>query len=140
MSTLVRLGRVWEDRVVIVAEADPRLEIAESALPGAGRGVFAKEPLAAGERLQIVGVVINAGSVADECTRYADEYKVRVGDRLLIPVGFGGMFNHSAQAPNMVKVVQGDEVFLQSLRPIAAGEELLFCYSEYAQARFRLPG
>ena len=102
--------------------------------------MFAGVPLAAGEELNVLGVVIPANSPADECTRYADEYKFRVGDALLIPVGYGGMVNHSSQAPNMEKVVVGGAVHLRTLRPIAANEELLFRYSEYAQARFRLPG
>ena len=78
--------------------------------------------------------------MADECTRYADEYKLRLGDLLLIPVGYGGMVNHSAHAPNMEKVLVDNAVYLRTLRAVAADEELLFCYSEYAQARFQLQG
>jgi hypothetical protein len=125
---------------MIVAEADPRFYVADSAIPGAGRGLFAKVPLAAGEELRVIGVIIPAGTASDECTRYADAYKFRVGDALLIPVGYGSLVNHSAQAPNMEKVVVGNAVSLRSLRAIAAGEELLFCYSEYAQTRFQLLG
>ena len=124
---------------MIATESDPRFTIADSAIAGAGQGLFAKIPLAAGERLRVIGILVPANSESDECTRYADAYKVRVGDHLLIPVGYGGLVNHSATAPNMEKVVEGGEVFLQTLRPIDAGEELLFCYSEYAQNRFRLP-
>ncbi len=125
---------------MIATESDQRFAISDSAIPGAGKGLFAKIPLGAGERLRVIGILIPAGSASDDCTRYADEYKIRVGDRLLIPVGYGGLVNHSATAPNMEKVIEGDDVFLQTLRPIDAGEELLFCYSAYFQDRFRLSG
>ena len=121
---------------MIIAESDPRFYVADSAIPGAGRGLFAGVPLAAGDELRVVGVVIPADTTSDECTRYADEYKFRVGDSLLIPVGYGGMVNHSSEAPNMEKVLVGTALFLRTLRPIAVGEELLFRYSEYAQMRF----
>jgi SET domain-containing protein len=125
---------------MILIESDTRFYLANSAIPGAGGGLFARAPLAAGEELRVVGVVIPANTVSDECTRYADEYKFRAGDALLIPVGYGGMVNHSSKAPNMEKVVVGNSVYLRTLRPIAADEELLFCYSEYAQTRFQLEG
>jgi SET domain-containing protein len=125
---------------MIAAESDPRFYVADSAIPGAGRGLFARVPLAAGEDLHVIGIVIPANTTSDECTRYADEYKLRVGDSLLIPVGYGSMVNHSSHAPNMEKVLVGGAVHLRTLRPIAANEELLFRYSDYAQARFRLPG
>jgi hypothetical protein len=123
-----------------IAESDPRFYIADSGIPGAGRGLFAKVPLVAGDQLQVIGVLIPADTTSDECTRYADEHKFRVGDLLLIPVGYGAMVNYSSQAPNMEKVVDGNAVCLRTLRPIDAGEELLFCYSAYAQSRFNLQG
>lgn len=77
-------------------------------------------------------------SLSDECTHFADEHKVRVGERLLlIPLGFGGMVNHSS-TPNLEKVIEGDRAFLCALRPIAAGEEVFFSYTDYAQERFGL--
>jgi hypothetical protein len=125
---------------MIISESDPRFYVAASAIPGAGRGLFAKVPLVTGEELQVIGVLVRADTTSDECTHYADKYKFRVGDLLLIPVGYGGMVNHSSQVPNMEKVVVGDAVYLRTSRPIAPGEELLFCYSPYAQSRFHLQG
>ncbi len=116
-------------------ETDERLYIADSTISGAGKGLFAKAPLAAGETVEVIGVLIPATSVSDECTRYADPYKFRVGDSLLIPVGYGAIANHSS-APNMEKVVEGQRVYLRALRPIRKGEELVFMYSDYAQTRF----
>jgi len=36
-------------------------------------------------------------------------------------------------------VLEGDELFLVTTRQVAAGEELLWTYSEYARERFGLP-
>ena len=91
--------------------------------------------LRAGDRLAVVGLLVRRDSVADRCTSYADEYKFRAGDHLLIPCGMAAMANHSSQ-PNLVKVIDGDAVFLELLRDVAAGEELCFAYSAYARDRF----
>src|SRR5262249_15243493 len=126
-------------RVLTTAdETDPRFFVADSTIAGAGRGLFARIDLAAGESLRVVGVLIASGSVADDCTRFADAYKFRVGDYLLIPTGYAALVNHSKARANLEKVVTGHEVFLRTTRPVAAGEELFFCYSEYAQERFGL--
>ena len=119
-------------------EEDSRFEVAPSTIPGAGLGLFARVALAAGDRLAVVGVLIEPGSVADACTAYADPHKFRVGPLLLIPVGFGGMANHSDR-PNLEKVIEGDRLFLRVLREIAPGEELCFTYTRYAQERFLAP-
>ena len=112
--------------------------VGTSTVPGAGRGLFAKVPLATGDRLELVGVLVERDTISDECTHFADEHKVRVGERLLlIPMGLGGMVNHSS-APNMEKVIEGERAFLEALRPIEVGEEVFFRYSDYAQQRFGL--
>ena len=116
-------------------ETDHRFYISESTVPGAGRGLFAGVPLVPGERLQVHGVLIPAGSASDRCTRYADSYKFRIGNDLLIPLGYGAMVNHSEDT-NVEKLIEGDRLYLRALRPISKGEELLFSYSEYAQTRF----
>ena len=79
----------------------------------------------------------SADSVADRCTRYADEHKYRVGDTLVIPVGFGAMVNHSP-VPNMAKVVDASGLYLEALRDIDANEELSFAYDPRALDRFGL--
>jgi len=48
---------------------------------------------------------------------------------LLIPLGFGGMVNHSKH-PNMEKVIDGLTVYLRTTRAIHPGEELFFTYGE----------
>ena len=120
---------------IIVDEADARFCAAPSTVPGAGQGLFARVALPAGTRLAVVGVFVNRDSEADRCTAFADAYKLRAGDRLLIPCGLAALANHSPQ-PNLQKVVEGDSVFLELLRDVEAGEELCFFYSDYARARY----
>ena len=121
--------------MVILDEPDTRFYAGPSTLPGAGRGLFARVPLRAGDRLTVVGVLVRRESAADRYTAFADEYKFRVGDYLLIPCGVAGMANHSSQ-PNLEKVVEGDAVFLELLRDVDAGDELCFSYSDYARERY----
>lgn len=122
---------------MIVDEPDDRFSVQSSRIPGAGQGLFARVPLRAGDRLAVVGVLVPRGSASDRYTRYADEYKFRAGDHLLIPCGAAAMANHSTE-PNLVKVVDGHAVFLELTRDVEAGEELCFAYSDYARERYRL--
>jgi SET domain-containing protein len=121
--------------MVIVDETDDRFQVRPSSIAAAGRGLFARVPLRAGDRLEVVGVLVRRESVADRCTAFADEYKIRAGDYLLIPCGVAAMANHSAD-PNLEKIVAGERVFFQLLRDVDAGEELCFSYSPYARERF----
>ena len=121
---------------MIVNEADERFYVADSSIPDAGKGLHAKVALAEGDRFEVIGVLVQRDSESDRCTHFADQHKFRVGDDLLlIPMGYGGMANHSS-TPNMEKVFEGERVFLRMLRAIEPGEELLFSYHPYAQERF----
>ena len=121
--------------MVILDETDERFYAGPSTIPGAGRGLFARVPLRAGDRLAVVGVLVRRDSDADHYTAFADEYKFRAGDYLLIPCGVASMANHSSR-PNLEKIVEGDAVFLELLRDVAAGEELCFSYSDFARERY----
>jgi len=116
-------------------ETDRRFYVRRSTIPEAGEGLFASISLVQGDRLRVVGVLIAANSVSDRCTRYADPYKVRMGERLLIPTGWCAMVNHREDA-NVEKVIEGEDVYLEVLRPIAKDEEVFFRYHEYAKNRF----
>lgn len=122
---------------MILDETDDRFYAAASTVPGAGRGLFARVALRTGDRLAVIGLLVRRDSTADHCTAFADAHKFRVGDNLLIPCGLAALANHSSQ-PNIAKVVEGDALFLELLRDVAAGEELRFAYSDYARARFGL--
>jgi SET domain-containing protein len=123
---------------VILDEPDDRFYAAASTIPGAGRGLFARVPLKTADRLEVIGVRVRRDSVSDNSTTFADEYKFRAGDDLLIPCGIAALANHSAE-PNLRKVVDGDAVFLELLRDVDPGEELCFAYSEYARERYAIP-
>ena len=119
---------------MIVDECDARFYVAPSTIPDAGQGLFARVPLPASDRLAVLGVLVMRGSASDRHTAFADDYKFRVGDYLLIPCGIAAMANHSSQ-PNLTKVVDGEVLFLELTRAVTAGEELCFAYSEYARER-----
>lgn len=123
--------------MTIIDEPDTRFYASTSTIPGAGRGVFARVPLRTGDRLAVVGVLVRRDSEADRCTAFADEYKLRAGEFLLIPCGIAALANHSAQ-PNLEKVIEGESVFLRLLRDVEPGEELCFSYSDYARERYAI--
>jgi len=120
---------------MVLEEPDDRFYAAPSTIPGAGRGLFARVPLRTGDRLAVVGVRVRRDAAEDGYTAFADEYKFRAGEYLLIPFGVAGMANHSAQ-PNLEKVIEGEAVFLQLLRDVDAGDELCFAYSDDARTRY----
>ena len=122
---------------MILDEGDNRFYAAASTIPGAGRGLFARVPLKAGDRLEVIGVRLRRDSACDSYTAFADAYKYRVGDDVLIPCGIAALTNHSSE-PNLRKVIEGDGVFLELLRDVYSGEELCFAYSEYARERYAL--
>ena len=123
---------------MILDESDQRFSVGPSTVPGAGLGLFARVRLRAGDRLAVIGVLVRRHSLADQCTGYADQYKYRAGDCVLIPCGVAAMANHSSH-PNLEKVIEGEAVFLELLRDVDAGEELFLAYSEYARERFGIP-
>jgi hypothetical protein len=112
---------------MLANESDDRFFVDVSTLPGAGLGLFARTPLSPGDRFEVIGVLILSGSISDSCTSFADQYKFRVGDLLLIPLGFGGLVNHSRR-PNLEKVIVGQSVYLRATRFISANEELFLDY------------
>jgi SET domain-containing protein len=111
-----------------------RLEVRES--PIQGRGVFAAQPIAAGTRIiEYTGEVISE-SEADQ--RYDDESMARhhtflmaLDDGRCIDAAVGGndarLINHSCE-PNCETVEVDGRVWIEAIRPIAAGEELSYDY------------
>ncbi len=124
------MGFTWKS-----GSPDERFEIRPSTIPGGGLGLFAARDLAEGEELEVVGPRVLAGSIEDQCTNYADSHKFRFGDHLILPFGFAGMVNHS-DAPNMVRLIQLDRVFLKTLRQVNRGEELFHQYVPRAKIYF----
>lgn len=86
--------------MVVVEETDPRFYVAESKLPGAGMGVFTKVKINKGDFLEIIGVCVKFGGMADKCTHYANAYKFAAEPdgqfvHSLVPMGLGGMVNQA---------------------------------------------
>ncbi len=114
---------------------DQRFEVRDSTIVGAGKGLFARIELTGGARLEVFGPRIVADSLEDRCTSFADTHKFRLGNLLIVPFGLAGMANHSNN-PNLKKCILGDRVYLETLRPIVAGEELFLAYVPRARIYF----
>jgi len=86
--------------MIFVEEKDKRFYLAPSKIKDAGMGVFASEDISKESFLEILGIMVDVGSVADNCTEYAKNYKFAANfadkyDRHIIPVGFGAIVNHT---------------------------------------------
>lgn len=84
--------------MIFVEETDDRFYIAVSTIPNAGYGCFTKTHIKKGDWLEIIGVLVKHGGLADQCTEYAKRYKFAGSPKLnakIVPMGFGGMVNHS---------------------------------------------
>ena len=83
--------------MITITENDNRFYVRESTLPDAGLGLFARVKIPKGSFIEIIGVMVKRGSVADQCTRFAENYKFAASDKdyCLIPMGYGGMVNHA---------------------------------------------
>lgn len=125
-----------------VEETDLRFYIKESTLPNAGWGCFAKEYLKSGDWLEIIGVYVKTGGLADQCTHYAKRYKFAGSPKhnaKIVPMGFGGIVNHSDD-PNQqncrLEYVAGlnrrsehsGQVVYRFIRDILPDEELIGNY------------
>jgi len=136
----------------LVEETDKRFYLKESTVPNAGLGVFAAEPLKAGDYLEIIGIQVKTGSIADKCTAYADRYKFAASGKLVkkrrttdftrkvVPLGYGGMVNH-APSPELENAMidyhkgptrnkNAGQPIYRFVRNIAQDEEILGNYGE----------
>ena len=106
----------------------PRLQM-RSCLEKGGFGIFAVEPLPAGEVLAVWGGVIVPGERLSEYSEYAQTHGLQVEDDLfLLPLTEddpSDYFNHCCD-PN--SGLQG-QTTLVAMRPVAAGEEICFDYA-----------
>jgi hypothetical protein len=83
--------------MIFLEEKDPRFFIAASTIKDAGLGLFAKTSIKKGSFIEIIGIMVERGSVADQCTAYANKYKFGASeeDKLIIPMGYAGLVNHA---------------------------------------------
>jgi SET domain-containing protein len=112
----------------------PPIEVRRSRIQG--RGVFATRAIAEGERIvEYTGLLITneeADALTDdESMRRHHTFLFGVDDDWTIDGARGGndarYINHSCD-PNSESVVSRRRVFIHALRPIEAGEELLYDY------------
>lgn len=125
-----------------VEETDTRFCIKDSTLPNAGYGCFANTFLKAGDWLEVIGVYVKTGGIADQCTHYAKRYKFAGSPKQnakIVPMGYGGIVNHSdntTQQNCKLEFVAGlnrrsqdsGQVIYRFIRDIFPGEELIGNY------------
>jgi SET domain-containing protein len=112
-----------------------KIYIDESVLPNAGRGVFAKEAIREGERIEQCPVIAleNVKDRARLRKTGLVNYYFLWGDRrdhAAICLGWGAVYNHSF-SPNAryEKVMEDRRMDFYALRDIAPGEEILVNYN-----------
>jgi len=127
--------------MMFVDETDLRYYLAESTLPNAGYGCFAKEFLKKDDWLEVIGVYVKNDSLTDQCTHYGKRYKFAGSPKFnakILPMGFGGMVNHSDDqklvnccieyAPGPKRSQHAGQVIYRFLRDIHPDEELVGNY------------
>ncbi len=128
--------------MITIEENDERFYIDSSTLPNAGYGLFAKVPIKAGDWLEVMGVMVKKGGVADTCTHYAKRYKFAgsKGDAKIVPMGYAGIVNHIDGERQNVEIrripglnkrnVNSSEVVYYFIKDVEVGEEILGNYGE----------
>jgi hypothetical protein len=120
---------------MILKEKDLRFRIDRSTQPDSGLGLFAVQDIKKGDDLEVIGVLVERGSVSDSCTAYANSFKFAADfdDKMrLVPFGYGGMVNHANEkASQNVEIRYADgRVYYHFIRDVMAGEEVLGDYGE----------
>lgn len=115
--------------------APTKIRIAASSVPGAGRGVFAIAPIAAGECFEQCPVIAleNPRDRARLRKTGLVNYYFLWGtnkDRAALCLGWGSIYNHSF-TPNaqFKKCIEDRRMDFVALRDIAAGEEIFVNYN-----------
>lgn len=130
--------------MITIEETDDRFYISESTLPDAGRGLFAKVPIKKGDHLEIIGVQVKAGSIANACTEFGNKYKFAANAKkkeIVIPMGYGGIVNHAPEKASQNVAITYIEnrkpknpaagnVVYSFLRDVETDEEILGNYGD----------
>ena len=111
--------------MIFLEETDHRFYIDHSTLPNAGKGLFAKEKIFTGDKIEIIGISFKRRSISDFCTQYADCYKYLSKDMVIIPVGYCAMINfHPNKEFENVIFKSEYENFLEVVKDIEADDEI----------------
>jgi hypothetical protein len=118
-----------------IEECDERFYLKESTIPGAGRGVFANKSIYIGNVLRVVGVVVKektvAGSILGKIPIYSKYvFKNPHINGWLIPVGYGGMVNHTDNKDlrNCEITFIGGDVYYEFTKDVEKDQEILGSY------------
>lgn len=112
------------------------LYVAESGIPGAGRGVFAKEAIMANAVIEECPVIFLTEQEAEhvsETTLVTYIYFLGTSqERAVMVLGYGSIYNHSDQ-PNAKYVDRSDEgiVAFVATKDIPAGVEIVVDYAPH---------
>ena len=81
---------------------DDRFYMTKSSITLAGNGLFANKRLSKGDYLEIIGIKVEVGQLADECTSYSNPYKFlsKFDNTLIVPMGYAGIVNHASENHN----------------------------------------
>lgn len=129
-------------------ETPEKLYVADSPMEGAGRGVFAKEKIASGERIEQCPVVALTDKRDRDRLRKTGlvNYYFLWGDardHAAVCLGWGAVYNHSFE-PNAryEKVMEDLRMDFFALRDIAPGEEITVNYNGDPDNKtpLRIPG
>lgn len=129
-------------------EPSEHIYIAASSLPGAGRGVFAKEKIVKGTLIEQCPVVSLENPIDRKYLRKTGlvNYYFLWGDsrnRVAMCLGWGSVYNHSF-TPNAqyTKIVEDDRMDFYAIEDIEAGEEITVNYNGNPNdtRRLRIPG
>lgn len=128
--------------MITIDEIDNRFYIDKSTLHNAGYGLFAKEHIKEGDWLEIIGVLVKRGSIADICTHFARRYKfMGKNDTKIVPFGFAGLINHTEDSEKqnvVIKSIKGlhkksdnaSELVCLFTKNVNPGEEILSHYGD----------
>lgn len=99
-------------------------------VPGMGRGVFARRAVRAGEVIEVCPVLVLPG-VADPAALGGLQHYVFkwAGGRLAVALGYGSLYNHSADPNAAFARRRGrEEIVFRAVRAVAAGEQIFIDY------------
>lgn len=132
---------MWQYGTIMkINEKDNRFKIKTSSIPNAGKGLFANKDLKANDYLFIHGATIKVGSIEDDCTEYANNYKFTLPNckEYIVPIGYAALINHSENPNCVLETIGKERLILRFNRNINKDEELFFNYGNVTIGKFKM--
>lgn len=123
-----------------------KIEIAQSGLPGAGRGVFATAAIKVDEVIESCPILIfdkkdDAHITKTLLMNYIFDY---TGRSSMLALGYGSIYNHNVTPNAKYELVEYEglpdlhnELCITATKPIAKGEEIFINYGPYYDEKFK---